>query len=717
MTKPNVPTNNHQNDNTNTSDGDNAVVVAASVVDPSFKNNDETKKRRALVQKAMWSEARTEAFRLSIGALALVASSGINQRVPKLLGRLMESPVTTNTANDNKQRITTTTTTATTTSDSYYFVMQIVWLGTLGGMSSFVRTYMMASSQERIATRLRSKAFATLLLRHDLEWFQSTPVVIQSTQKDDTNNNNNNNNNINNQILEETDSSNESPSPSSSSKAKSSTTITSTGMTPAAIGVILKDDVDTVAQTMTTTIANIIRSSSSCIFGTYSMLSINPQLVGISLLVAPLVGAIALASRKYISKIKAQQQQATMDAASFVQERLEHIYLVQSSNRQDDEIRQYQDVQSSLLRISHRVALANGWSMGIMFSLGTSALCGILLQGRRAVQANKMTSGQLTSFGTYTFLLALGTAGLVRSISEYRNGLQSAMRLYTLIIMEPTTSATECTNHPTLPPTKSQVVQKETVQSLSVDTVDFSYQSRPSRQVLHQVSFQLSRGEVVALVGRNGSGKSTLASLLTGMYHPSNGTIDIQSNDNNNTSSKRTSLDDIDRHCQAQLVQIVPQQPVLFNMSVLENVRYGRPDATEEQVLDALASVHAKDFVLDDLEGQLQYQVGRNGCRLSGGQRQKIALARAFLADPVFLILDEPNAAMDTEAELALNDTLQACRQANRGLLIITHRAKTLDVVDRIVVLKDGHVVEEGTLTELQRRHGNEFVELMPELE
>jgi len=253
--------------------------------------------------------------------------------------------------------------------------------------------------------------------------------------------------------------------------------------------------------------------------------------------------------------------------------------------------------------------------------------------------------------------------------------------------------------------------------------------------VLTQLSFSLQRGEVVALVGKNGAGKSTVATLLTGLYAPSEGTIQVSyrsddENNNNNIktdSATTTNLTELNRSTQAKLVQVVPQEPALFNMSVLDNVRYSRPDASREEAIRAMKSAHCgfalsgdndKDSNGAEYDKGLQYVVGRNGARLSGGQRQRIGLARAFLADPVFLILDEPNASMDNEGETALNDALQACRSANRGLLIITHRAKTLEIADRVLVLKQGRVVEEGTLNELlQKGSSGELVTLMPDLE
>ena len=234
--------------------------------------------------------------------------------------------------------------------------------------------------------------------------------------------------------------------------------------------------------------------------------------------------------------------------------------------------------------------------------------------------------------------------------------------------------------------------------------------------ILQDLSFSLSRGEVVALVGGNGSGKSTTASILAGMYSPQSGEVSLNTTDTDtDTTAKPLNYNtDIERKDQVKLIQVVPQAPALFNMTILDNVRYSRPDASEEDVRAAMKSANC-DFVsnLDASNGGLEYQVGRNGIRLSGGQRQRIGLARAFLANPVFLVLDEPSSAMDAEGEIALKNTMTACRSSNRGLLVITHRAKTLELADRILVLKDGKLVEEGKLEELQKRRDGELVSLM----
>lgn len=569
------------------------------------------------------------------------------------------------------------------------------------GLFFLLQTWLMNRAQDSIAARLRKEVFESLLTNRELEWFQHAQVeeADDSEKKKDSS-------------KSDSTTSDSKETKEIREKRKASASCSNTGVTPAALGVIMKDDVDVVANTVTNTLANLLRSSSSCIFGTYNMLRINPQLVGLSIAVAPIVGTLAWMTRKYLKKIVAIQQQAAISSASFVEERLNHIAMVKTSNREHDEVENYKQIQDECVSLGGKAALASGLSMGIMFGLSSTAFCGLLLAGRRAVKAEKMTSGQLTSFGTYSFMLALGTAGVVRAMGEYSKGIQCAARLYNLIDNE--TNAEE--QKPSEQETKDTLstVNTDLVQKLSVENVTFSYKADPSNVILQDLSFSLSRGEVVALVGKNGSGKSTAASILAGMYHPQSGEISLY-NDDAASQKPLNYITDVGREDKVNLVQVVPQVPAIFDMAVLDNVRYSRPDASEEDVSAAMKSANC-DFV-STLEGGLEYQVGRNGIRLSGGQRQRIGLARAFLANPIFLVLDEPSSAMDAEGELALKDTMTACRASNRGLLIITHRVKTLELADRILVLKDGKVAEEGKLEELKKQKNGELVSLLSDLE
>ena len=561
----------------------------------------------------------------------------------------------------------------------------------------------MNRAQDSIAARLRKEVFESLLTKRELEWFQHAQVeeVKESEKKKDASKSDSGKNNDSSETNEKRENRTAAALPGSA-----------TGVTPAAVGVIMKEDVDVVANTVTNTLANLLRSSSSCIFGIYNMLRINPQLVGFSIAVAPVVGTLNWMTRKYLKKIVAIQQEAAIRSASFVEERLNHIAMVKTSNREDDEVERYNEIQKECVALGGKAAVASGLSMGVMFGLSSTAFCGILLAGRRAVKAEKMTSGELTSFGTYSFMLALGTAGVVRALGEYSKGMQCAVRLYNLIDGNDS-SEKNPKNSKEKTEAMRRTIDTDLVQKLSVENLNFSYKADPSNTILQDLSFELSRGEVVVLVGQNGSGKSTAASILAGMYRPQSGAISLY-NDNEASGTPLNYVTELNREDRVNLVQVVPQVPALFDLSIRENVGYSRPHASEEEILAAMASANC-DFV-SNLEGGLAYKVGRNGIRLSGGQRQRIGLARAFLANPVFLVLDEPSSAMDAEGKKALADTLAACRSSNRGLLIITHRAKTLELADRILVLKDGKLVEEGKLEELKKHEDGELVSLMSEL-
>ncbi|VEU44697.1 unnamed protein product [Pseudo-nitzschia multistriata] len=636
-------------------------------------------------KRRIWGEARKEMIPLSVGAIALVASSSVNQAVPRLMGVLMD-PSKPKSANTSERK----------------FISQILWLSLAGGTASFIRTWLMNRAQDSIAARLRKEVFESLLTKRELEWFQHTQIESRTE-------------NIGKEIERtksdvSTAASDQEATKDKRQKRRTESLSPSTGVTPAAVGVIMKDDVDVVANTVTNTLANLLRSLSSCVFGTYNMLCINPQLVGLSIGVAPVVGTLAWMTRTYLKKIVAIQQQAAIKSASFVEERLNHITMVKTSNREHDEVEKFNEIQDECVTLGGKAALASGLSMGIMFGLSSTAFCGILLAGRRAVKADKMTSGELTSFGTYSFMLALGSAGVVRALGEYSKGMQCATRLYKLI--DGDNDEGQKSMDQGIDGSRP-LVNTDLVQKLSIENVNFSFKADPSKMVLKDLSFSISRGEVVAIVGENGSGKSTTASIIAGIYPPQSGQIALYDT-KATTAEPLNCITDLERRDRASLVQVVPQAPALFDMTILDNVRYSRPDASEEDVRTAMDSAHC-DFV-SNLDGGLDYQVGRNGIRLSGGQRQRIGLARAFLANPVFLVLDEPSSAMDAEGEASLSDTMAACKSSNRGLLIITHRAKTLELADRILVLKDGQVVEEGKLGALKKRKNGELVALMSDL-
>ena len=566
--------------------------------------------------------------------------------VPRLLGKLLDQSPSSDTCPAG-------------ISNSTLSSLAMVVLG--GGLASFIRTTMLNQAEDSIASRLRSQAFGALLTRRNLQDFQT--IV-------DSNNN-------------------------------------TTTMTPAAMLHILQDDVTVVAHSITANVANLIRSSCSCFFGTYHMLQLNPTLFGVSASIVPLIGTAAMLLRKVIQRVATKQRDTASLAASFAQERLTQIHMVKMSDRQNSEVQAYTKYQHDVVRFGRLVSLANGSFMGFIFAASSGALFLVFHQGGRAVAAGTMTAGDLTSFATYTFLLGLGTSGVLKALSEMSQGMIAAERVYQLMPNndqgindeDDMTTNTPITSKQIDPPT----VIVASVTSMALQHVDFSFKSNPKTKVLKDISFEMTRGKVVVLVGQNGSGKTTIASLLAALYTPTSGRIILDDG---------TDLFSLPRDVQRRLVQVVPQDPVLFNLSILDNVRYATPHATEKETIAAMALANCNELIS---KHGIHYNVGLAGNQLSGGQRQRIGLARALLVDPAVLVLDEPTSALDHSGETAVADAVEACRFQNRALLLITHRTKSLALADVIVVLKEGKVVEIGTFDDLTANKDSEFCALMPD--
>jgi len=421
-----------------------------------------------------------------------------------------------------------------------------------------------------------------------------------------------------------------------------------------------------------------------------------------------------LLTRKYVKKIVVMQQEAALNAASFVDERLNHVAMVKMSNREKDEVETYARIQDQLVDLGRKSAFANGLSMGTMFFLSTSALCGIMLMGGQAVETKRMNHGQLVSFGTYSFLLALGSAGIVKALGDFSRGVQSATRLFKLIAPVDQDLSAQKELQVSSAHDMDSPVDCSLVRGLKIEGLHFSYRSEPSSAVLKDVSLTLSRGEILAVTGKNGAGKSTIAMLLAGLHKPASGKILVEFDPSSANQSSIDYVEDLKPEDQAKLVQVVPQYPAIFSTTIVDNVKYSRPWASDDDVQRALKAANAEHFV-SKLEGGLEYQVGRNGSRLSGGQRQRLGLARALLANATFLILDEPASSLDAEGESAVIDAIKACRESDRSLLVITHSAATMRLADRVVVLREGEVAEQGTLSELLAKKG-ELLALMPNL-
>jgi ATP-binding cassette subfamily B protein len=293
-----------------------------------------------------------------------------------------------------------------------------------------------------------------------------------------------------------------------------------------------------------------------------------------------------------------------------------------------------------------------------------------------------MTVGELTAFLLYTLTVAMSLGALSGLYGDVMKAVGASERVFQLLDER---GAIEGSAAGRLPEVRGEIAFRG---------VRFRYPTRPDVTVLDGVDLTLRAGEVVALVGPSGSGKSTVAALVARFYDPSEGEIALDG----------TSLRTLDPSWVREQVGAVSQEPVLFAASIAENVRYGRPGATDDEVRAALRAANALDFVLAFPEG-LATMVGERGVRLSGGQKQRIAIARAVLKDPRVLVLDEATSALDTESERLVQQALETAMRG-RTTIVVAHRLSTVQRADLIGVMDQGRIVEQGRHAELLARGG-----------
>lgn len=609
------------------------------------------KARRQEIKRRLKSELKKELKALLLGTIAMIASATANQAVPKLLGRVLDQQAKTCPAKSSNMSTNP---------------LLLVVLG--GGLASFLRTTMLNRAQDSIASRLRLQVFSKLMKR-DIEWYQ--------TKADDDDDD--------------------------------------CGRSPAEIQSVLADDVNNVSESITTTIANVIRSCCSVVFATRNMMMIDPQLVTISVGIVPVIGSAAVILNKFVKKIVKKQRDVCLASEAFAAERVENVTMVKISSREDCEVDKYIKMQEQIVSLGKLASLAKGVFMGFMFSASSAALILVFHAGGKDVAKGKLTHGELKSFATYSFMLGLGTSGVMKGIGKIMQGMVCADRIYRLLDGDGNGNDGKETDEESTNPVKD-TIKLESVEAISITGANFAYVSNANTTVLKNISLDIKRGQVIAVVGPNGAGKSSLANLFVALHKPQTGTVVAKI-----AGSSDVDMHSLERKVQSSLVQLVPQQPAFFDMSIGDNVTYTNPDATKEAIDKALETANCSGFI-SKLDAGLDHNVGRNGSKLSGGERQRLALARALLSDPALLILDEPNSSMDGEGENAVSDVVTACRDGDadgtkRGLLLISHRVSSLHLADKIVVLKDGEIAEQGSFEELSTNSNSELCQLMPDLQ
>jgi ATP-binding cassette subfamily B protein len=387
---------------------------------------------------------------------------------------------------------------------------------------------------------------------------------------------------------------------------------------------------------------------------------------------------------RHVRHLSRVNQDRVADVSAHIDESLHEIRTVQAYGHEASTREQFDSATEAAYAAGvHRIRI-KAWLISLVMLIGFCAIGVIMWIGGYDVFAGRITAGQLSAFVFYAAMVASGAGTVSEVWGEIQRAAGATERLMELLDTRPvlTTAAPVIT----LPPRVSG--------SIRFDEVTFSYPTRPENVAVGPISFDVRPGERVALVGPSGAGKSTLFGLILRFYDPNAG---------------RILLDGADlRHCEPQqlrrAVALVPQDPVIFATSVTDNVRFGRPGASMDEVRSACVAAHALEFI-EHLPQGFETDLGERGVKLSGGQRQRIAIARALLADRPILLLDEATSSLDAESE---RHVAQALEQLARGrtTLVIAHRLATVRNADRIIVLERGRIHAVGTHQALLRENG-----------
>jgi len=439
-------------------------------------------------------------------------------------------------------------------------------------------------------------------------------------------------------------------------------------------------DISQLQDTFTTTIAEFLRQFILIIGGFVILGSISPKLTLMMLAIVPIVAVAAVIFGRFIRKYGKKTQDKVAESQVIVEETLQGISNVKAFANEWYEIQRYKNKIKEIVKIAIKGGQYRGYFASFIILCLFGCVVAVVWYGiTLTIKGEVEGVGDLISFVLYTTFIGASFGGIAEMYAQIQKAVGATERVFELL--EETPEDIKATQ-------KSASIEK-LKGIVSFNNVAFSYPSRKEVQVLKNVNFKAEFGQKIAIVGPSGAGKSTISSLLLRFYDITSGEILVDGK----------SIYDYDLENLRGNMSIVPQDVILFGGTIRENIAYGKPDATDEEILLAAKQANALNFV-EGFPEKFETLVGERGVKLSGGQRQRIAIARALLKNPSILILDEATSSLDSESEKLVQEALEVLMEG-RTSIIIAHRLSTIRNADKILVLDNGIITEEGTHQEL----------------
>ena len=441
----------------------------------------------------------------------------------------------------------------------------------------------------------------------------------------------------------------------------------------------ISSDITQIQDTLTSTIAEFLRQFILIVGGVILLANESIKLTLLMLSVVPLVAVAAVIFGRFIRKYSKNVQDKVAESQVIVEETMQGISIVKAFANEWYEVARYNGKIKEVVTIAIKGGKYRGYFASFIIFCLFGAIVAVVWYGVRLSISGEMSVGQLISFVLYSTFVGASFGGIAELYAQIQKAIGATERVFELLDESP-----EKINSNRNPDTIEKING-----NVTFNNVAFSYPSRNEIQVLKNVSFSAGFGQKIAIVGPSGTGKSTIASLLLRFYNIDEGEILIDGKN----------IYDFDLENLRGNMSIVPQDVILFGGTIRENIAYGKPNATEEEILIAAKQANAYNFI-ESFPEKFETIVGERGIKLSGGQRQRIAIARALLKNPSILILDEATSSLDSESEKLVQEALEILMEG-RTSIIIAHRLSTIRSADQILVLDNGRISEQGTHQEL----------------